>query len=205
MLGDRRIAVAVIVAVLAAVGLGRSYVRPPTTPPDEPDVSAQQPHRAQPTGAPMTPAPAVARAVPATPPAQPAAMPPGTASPAATVSAEEALVGGQAQVVALGRRAADDYRARAQYPPWSRPFNDEGEDPILRDRLVSPITATGPDGADPTLVVFPDQVSFEAPDPVLLYAYLSVNDSRVPAAAVSGVIMSEDLQPLATLEYVDDG
>ena len=40
-------------------------------------------------------------------------------------------------------------------------------------------SAAGPNGEDPTLVVFPDQISFEAPDPVLLYAYLSVNGTRV--------------------------
>jgi hypothetical protein len=151
-----------------------------------------------------TPTAAGANSAPAVVSGSPPATPDGTASPEATVNAEQPLVG-QAQVVALARQAAGGYREQAQYPPWSRPFSDEGEDPILRDRLVSPVTGAGPDGAEPILVVFPDQVSFESPDPVLLYAYLSVNDSRVPAASITATITSEDLQPLAPLVYSDDG
>ena len=148
--------------------------------------------------------PAGALPAQSTPLPSPGATPPAGASPPATADADQPLAG-QAQVVALARQAADDYRARAQYPPWSHPFNEEGEDPILRDRLVSPVIAAGPEGEEPTLVVFPDQVSFEAPDAVLLYAYLSVNQARVPAAAISGAITSEDLQPLAALTYTDAG
>jgi hypothetical protein len=109
------------------------------------------------------------------------------------------------QVVALGRLAADQYRDLAQYPPWSRPFSEEGEDPILRDRQVSAVTAAGPEGEEPILTVFPDQVSFEAPDPVTLYAFLSIGNDRVAAAEITGVITSENLEPLAALAYRDDG
>jgi len=126
----------------------------------------------------------------------------GTPSPAATA---DATAHDQPQVVSLGRQAANEYRRLAQYPPWSRPFGEDGEDPILRDRQVSPITAGGANGEEPILVVFPDQVSFEAPDAVLLYAYLSIDGNRVPAASISGTIMSESLQPLASLAYADDG
>jgi hypothetical protein len=125
-------------------------------------------------------------------------------SPPATVAADDPI-GGLPQVVALAKQAAGTYRDLAQYPPWSRPFNEEGEDPILRDRLVSPITGAGPEGREPILVVFPDQVSFEVPDPVLLYAYLTVDESRVPASSISGAITAENLQPLVPLTYVDDG
>jgi hypothetical protein len=48
-------------------------------------------------------------------------------------------------------------------------------------------------------------VSCEAPDPVTLYAILSIGDSRVPAAEMTGVITSENLEPLTALAYRDDG
>ena len=111
----------------------------------------------------------------------------------------------QPQVVALAARAADEYRQRAQYPPWSQPFDAEGTDPILRDREVSPVTAAGPEGEEPILVVFPEQVSFEAPDPVLLYAYLTRGNDRVPAQAIIGTLTTETLQPLGDFAYHDDG
>jgi hypothetical protein len=207
MLRDRHTASAVIALVLVLVGIAlwRASRGAPPAPSADTEVAASAPARPprRAAGAALPDdANAVAQA-PAPPPAAHATPPP-TGSPAATVAADDALPG-QPQVVALARRAADDYRALAQYPPWSRPFNDEGEDPILRDRLVSPVTAAGPDGAEPTLVVFPDQVGFEAPDAVLLYAYLSVGDARVGANAITGTITSEALQPLAALTYVDDG
>lgn len=105
---------------------------------------------------------------------------------------------------ALGRGAAESYRERAQYPPWSHPL-DDGVDPILRDREVSPITAGGPNGEAPLLTVFPDRVSFESPEPAILYAYLSQGDRREPAQEMRGILMSEEMQPLAEVEFRDDG
>src|SRR5262245_24347484 len=69
------------------------------------------------------PAQAGGTSAPAIPGGSPPATPVGTASPEATVNAEQALVG-QAQVVALARQAADGYREQAQYPPWSHPFSE---------------------------------------------------------------------------------
>lgn len=109
------------------------------------------------------------------------------------------------EVRPLAQQAVDEYRRLAQFPPWSRPFGDDGEDPILRDREVTMVTAGGPEGAEPILTVFPDQVGFEAPDAVVLYAFLTVAGSRVPAAQVTGEIASEDLEPLAAVAYRDDG
>jgi hypothetical protein len=204
MLRDRRTVAgaAVVILLVAAIVVWRS--------PRHPEESAElPPRRAAGThaadGAARLAANAVTPGAPsgaATPAGTFASTPVGTPSPAAT---EEAALPDQAQIVSLGRQAANEYRRLAQYPPWSRPFNEEGEDPILRDRAVSPISAAGPNGEQPILVVFPDQVSFEAPDAVLLYAFLSVDGSRVPAASISGTIMSESLQPLATLAYADDG
>jgi len=108
------------------------------------------------------------------------------------------------RVASLGLQAAEEYRKQAQYPPWSHPLAD-GEDPILRDREVSPITAAGPNGEEPVLTVFPDQVSFEAPDAVTLYAFLTVGDERVPAEEITAVVVAEDQRPVWTLGYRDDG
>jgi hypothetical protein len=132
--------------------------------------------------------------------------PPTTGSPGAetpTLGPDD--LARQPQVVALAARAADEYRQRAQYPPWSQPFDAEGADPILRDREVSPVTAAGPEGEEPILVAFPEQVGFEAPDPVLLYAYLTRGNERVPAQAIVGTLTSETLQPLGDFAYHDDG
>jgi hypothetical protein len=75
----------------------------------------------------------------------------------------------------------------------------------LRDREVSPITAAGPNGEEPLLTVFPDKVSFESPEPAVLYAYLSEAGERVPAQGIRGTLMTEELQPLAEVDYRDDG
>lgn len=135
---------------------------------------------------------------------------PPTAAAAAATPDERKQDGGAPQLLAeidpdaLGRGAAASYRERSQYPPWSHPLQDD-EDPILRDRQVSPITAGGPNGEAPLLTVLPDRVSFESPEPAILYAYLSEGDRRVPAQEISGILMSEEMQPLGTVEFRDDG
>jgi hypothetical protein len=125
-------------------------------------------------------------------------------TPGETPNDEDATPLAVIEPQALGRAAADSYRERAQYPPSSQPLAD-GEDPILRDREVSPISAAGPGGKEPLLVVFPDKVSFESPEPAVLYAYLSEGGERVPAEEIRGVLMAEELQPLLEVEYRDDG
>jgi hypothetical protein len=108
------------------------------------------------------------------------------------------------EVAALAKTAAEDYRQRARFPPWAHPL-EEGEDPLLRDRQVSPITSRGPRGEEPAITVFPDQVGFEGPEPVKLYAYLSVNGQRAPAREVRGVVLTEDMQEIGGVVYRDDG
>jgi len=108
-------------------------------------------------------------------------------------------------IVSLAAKAADDYRQRAAFPPWSHPLED-GQDPILRDLEVSPISAAGPNGEAPTLVVFPAQRGFEMPDPALLLAYLTdESGERVAAESIRATVTTELLQPLAELSYRDDG
>jgi len=201
MFRDRRPVVVAGLVVLLFVSLGLWRVTRPMSGTDRSDTDADTARSAPRSdgGGDRSDAGGAAVATPA---------PAGLRTPVATAapSGTETASGGSARpVAAIGRQAAADYRRQAQYPPWSRPFNEEGEDPILRDRMVSPITAAGPDGAQPILVVFPQETSFEVPDPVLLYAYLSVNDTRVPAASIAGTLLTGDLQPLAELAYTDDG
>src|SRR5262245_30410158 len=104
----------------------------------------------------------------------------------------------------VGRLAADDYRRRARYPHSSEPLV-AGPDPIEQERQVTPITQRGPQGEDPSLTVFPAESGFESPEPAVMYAYLSINGGRVPAAQMYGTLLTEDLQPVGTLQYRDDG
>jgi hypothetical protein len=104
----------------------------------------------------------------------------------------------------LTRTTADDYRQRARYPRWSQPL-DAGEDPLLRDRQVSPVTSAGPNGEEPTLTVFPEQVSFEAPDAVLLYAFLSVGGQRTAADSIHATVENAEGQTIGEVVYRDDG
>src|SRR5579862_4621683 len=105
---------------------------------------------------------------------------------------------------ALARSAAADYRRRARYPRSSQPL-DGGADPLLRDRQVSRISQRGPGGEDPALTVYPLATGFEDPEPAVLYAYLAVDGTRIPARAIRGTILTDDLQPIAEVEYRDDG
>jgi Domain of unknown function (DUF4785) C-terminal domain len=105
---------------------------------------------------------------------------------------------------ALARRAAAEYRRRARYPRSSRPL-DDGPDPLERDREVSRIAQRGPGGEEPALTVYPLAAGFEDPEPAVLYAYLSVDGRRIPARAIRGTIVTEDLAPIGEIEYRDDG
>jgi hypothetical protein len=129
--------------------------------------------------------------------------PAGEKAPSGVADAEQGEGLDRAAALSLAAHAADDYRKRAQYPKWSQPL-EEGEDPILRDRTVSPVTARGQDGHT-TLTVFPDRVAFEWPDRVLLYAFLTIHGERVAAKDMRGQILTEALQPVADLVYSDEG
>jgi hypothetical protein len=101
--------------------------------------------------------------------------------------------------------AAEEYRRRARYPRASQPLTDDAPDPIARDREVTPVTSRGPGGAAPVLSVFPASTGFESPEPAVLYAELTVGHRRVRAREIRGTVVTEDLTPVGTVEYVDDG
>lgn len=130
---------------------------------------------------------------------RPVAMP-GAAVP--PVAEEPAYPG--AAPMRLAALAAEDYRRRARYPPWAHVLED-GEDPILRDRQVTPVRMAGPYGEQPVITVFPDRTGFESPEPVLVYAYLEDDGQRIPAAEMRGEVVAENGKKLAELHFRDDG
>jgi hypothetical protein len=139
--------------------------------------------------------------------AAPATTPSPTAVPQASAEPTPGDLGDlldEPKMASVARLAADEYRQRARFPRFSQPLVD-GDDPILRERQVSPIHGRGEGGAEPVLTVFPEQVSFEDPEPVRLYAFLSVGGERVPANAILGELQTADLVPLGPVVFRDDG
>jgi hypothetical protein len=63
----------------------------------------------------------------------------------------------------------------------------------------------GPEGHDPTLVVYPARTGFEAPNPVVIYAYLVRNGEKVDAREIRGEVRSQDGTTLANLAFSEDG
>jgi hypothetical protein len=140
---------------------------------------------------------AVADAPPPARPAPPAALGPDPASVAARSLAD--------LPASFARQAADEYRKRSRYPAASHPIWPTDLDPIARDREVTPVSAKGPNGKEPTLYVMPARLGFEAPEPVVLYAYLAVDGRPVPSVTLRGTLLGEDLKPIASFDFVDDG
>lgn len=98
----------------------------------------------------------------------------------------------------------EGYRTLARYPRSSFPIEGT-QDPILKKLVVSPRTVLGPGGDEPTLTVHPSEISFEAPENVVLNAYLSMKGKRLKAKSITGFIVNEHGEKTAVLEYHDDG
>lgn len=108
------------------------------------------------------------------------------------------------EVRTLAGATADDYSRRARFPRSSQPLED-GIDPIVRDREVTPGKSAGPEGTRPTLVVWPAKTGFEAPGPIVVHAYLAHDDRKVDPRALHGEIRTQQGGVLAALEFRDDG
>jgi len=147
------------------------------------------------------PAPTPAGTAVPTPSPERVAVQGATAASPATVPATAAPTPEPASV---GRTTAEDYRRRARFPPSSQPV-DDGVDPIMRDREVTKERSLGPEGEHPTLVVYPARTSFEAPQPVVLHAYLVDDDRRVPASEIVGEVRDQEGRALAGVLFTDDG
>ncbi len=159
-----------------------------------------------------------------TEPRQAAAPPPAEASPPPAVLAAVAVPSPSPSPVRMTIRteteivpAADapqlgsvvattaaDYRRRARFPRASQPIED-GVDPIARDREVTRGKSLGPEGSNPTLVVWPDRTGFEAPSPIVVYAYLVHDERKVDPRAIRGEVRTQQGGVLAALAFRDDG
>lgn len=158
-----------------------------------------------------TPAPPTAIAM-ASPASQPTPVAEATApSPSPTVGrriarteTEIAPAGVVPEVRSIAGATADDYERRARFPRSSQPI-DDGVDPILRDREVTRGKSVGPEGTNPTLVVWPERTGFEAPNPIVLHAYLVHDERRVDPRALRGEVRTQRGGVLAALDFRDDG
>ena len=82
------------------------------------------------------------------------------------------------------RDLAADYRAQADFPGWSHAI-DDGVDPVVRDRTPSAQRSI-PSDLSPVLVIRAEQISFEAPQPIVIHAALEDPDGRIVADAIRG-------------------
>ena len=105
----------------------------------------------------------------------------------------------------LARTAADDYRRRARYPRSSYPIITVEDDPVVRERVVHPVSSRGPGNEEPTLTVYPALVGFESPDPALVYAFLAMGERKIEARSMTATVTTHEGDAVGQLVYRDDG
>jgi hypothetical protein len=135
------------------------------------------------------------------------AAPSPSASPRRTTirtETEIAPVMEEPQMRSLTASTAEDYRRRARFPRSSQPIED-GVDPIMRDREVTRGKSVGPEGTNPTLIVWPERTGFEAPSAIVLFAYLVHDERKVEPTSLTGEIRTQQGGILAALDFNDDG
>jgi hypothetical protein len=108
-------------------------------------------------------------------------------------------------VAAIGQQAAAEYRRRARYPRSAQPLLTDEADPIVRDREVSPVESRGRNGVEPILRVFPAAMSFESPEPAVVFAELTMRGRPVAAREIHGTLTTESLEQLGAVVFRDDG
>jgi len=107
---------------------------------------------------------------------------------------------------ALARAAAADYREAARYPAWSHPIAADRPDPVVAERTPAPHSLAGPDGTGPRLSVWPAEVSFVAPEAVVLYARLiGAGAGAADGVVVTGEVRGSGGEPVGSVTYTDDG
>jgi hypothetical protein len=117
---------------------------------------------------------------------------------------EVAPAGMLPEVGSISVTTARDYRHRARFPRSSQPIED-GVDPVARDREVTRGKSVGPEGTNPTLVVWPARTGFEAPNPIVLHAYLVRDERKVDPKEIRGEILTQQGGVLSGLDFRDDG
>ncbi|MCP5057666.1 MAG: hypothetical protein GY937_13220 [bacterium] len=103
----------------------------------------------------------------------------------------------------LAAKAADDYRERARFPPWSRPLPG-GQDPIREARAVDPGHSL-PRDLEPGLILRPAATGFVTPEPVVIHATLHNAGRAISPRALRGEIRDPQGTFVAALVFADDG
>ncbi|MEO6029426.1 MAG: hypothetical protein ABIR79_21380 [Candidatus Binatia bacterium] len=128
------------------------------------------------------------------------------APPAAELAREETVLM-PAQVEKM-QAAAESLRQRARFPPTSRRIEDN-MDPIVATRAVKERMSPPGQGRAPTLVVFASSVSYEAPNPIILFARFIREwpDDFAPRtdAELAGDLVNAAGQVVAEVDLLDDG
>lgn len=107
------------------------------------------------------------------------------------------------QASPLALQAAEDYRQQARYPDHSRALEAGRPDPVRAQHTPTRHSLAGPDGAAPRLVVWSGAVSFQAPEPVDLFATLKGPDRH--DAVITGTVEDSRGNPVGRVTYLDDG
>jgi hypothetical protein len=110
----------------------------------------------------------------------------------------------RASLPSLGEAAARDYRRRARMPESTHAL-EAGADPVAEARQVSPASAAGPEGEEPTLTALPTQVGYEAPEAAVVHAFFSMEGERLAAESLVATIIGERRGTVAVLEMNDEG
>jgi hypothetical protein len=143
------------------------------------DVSSTPGHQARATGAPL------------------AALEQGHEETVATAMTAEAA-----------RQIAAKLRQKARFPPTSRRI-ENNVDPIIQTRAVKERLSPPGQGRKPTLVVFASSLSYEAPNPIILYAKFirQYPNDWAPRtdAEVAGELWNADDEVVAQVDLRDDG
>lgn len=120
----------------------------------------------------------------------------------------------------LAAAAARDYRARANYPPWSHAVAPGDDDPVRAK--YRPTRQSLSQGEGDRLVVWASDLRFERGEAATLYAQVEAADTKDPelpptagrrpgggawtiTAEVAGLLSGPRSGPMSTLVYRDDG
>lgn len=130
-----------------------------------------------------------------------------------------AVIGQSALAADVGKLAldvAEDYRARAAFPEWSRPVLD-AVDPVASARVPTRQRMSGPEGAAPALETWASTMSAQPGESLDLFARLDwlgaegldglagLRSGQLSGWTVSAELIMDQVGTLAKVELKDDG
>lgn len=106
------------------------------------------------------------------------------------------------------RAVAATLREKARFPPTSRPIADN-VNPIVESRAVQERMSPPGQGRAPTLIVFASSYSYEAPNPIILFAKFirqwPDDRSERRDAEIAGELVNSNNEMVAEFDLRDDG